>query len=87
MKRRVREAWTDFEASVMPKNAPEVQRVGMRWAFYAGALSLFSTIMTMLEPGQDATEADLANMDDLKKEFDAYQAELQAEAARSRRRN
>lgn len=37
MKNTIAEQWAAFEAAVVPKSAPPVQRQEMRRAFYAGA--------------------------------------------------
>lgn len=34
--KKIIERWREFEARVMPKDAPEVQRTEMRRAFFAG---------------------------------------------------
>jgi hypothetical protein len=56
-------AWAAYEQQVIPPHAPDIQKVESRRAFYAGAASLFGAIMNLLEPGQEATEADLQRMD------------------------
>lgn len=72
----IADAWRDFEIQVIPLDAPEVQRVESRRAFYAGAVTLFSGIMSILEPGEEPTEQDLETMDAIKAEIDAYAKEL-----------
>lgn len=74
----IADAWRDFEIDVIPLNAPEVQRVESRRAFYAGAVSMWSGLMSILEPGEEPTEKDLATMDAIKAEIDAYVKELQS---------
>ncbi len=65
----VARAWASFEAAVVPAEAGEHQRASMKMAFYGGASSLLAAILNMLEPGEDATAADLANMDALEAEL------------------
>lgn len=60
--------WHGFKISVL-QNAPEVQITEMRKAFFAGAQHLFSSILNMLEPGQNETETDLSRMDLIDKEL------------------
>lgn len=70
--------WRAFEHAVLPANASDVQREEMRKAFWAGAFALWAGLLNVLEPGTEATEADLAKMDDLKREFDNFAAEMGA---------
>lgn len=46
----------------IPLNAPPDQIKEMRMAFFAGALHLFSSIMTVLEPGEEPTEKDMERL-------------------------
>lgn len=74
----IAEAWRDFEIQVIPLNAPEIQRTECRRAFYAGAIAMFGGIVNMLEPGQEATEADLKKMDAIQAEINQYSGDLKA---------
>lgn len=69
-------AWTGFEQTVFSPEIGPVQRREMRRAFYCGAQELFATILRMLEPGEDATEADLTKMDDLNNELERFAEDL-----------
>jgi hypothetical protein len=69
--RRLAVAWDSY-AKLIPSDASAVQLQETRRAFYAGAVALFYTVATMLDEGQEPTEADLAKMDDLKAELDAW---------------
>jgi hypothetical protein len=69
--------WTSFEQNVFSPGIGPVQRREMRRAFYSGAAELFSTIMAMLEPGEDATDADLTRMNDLHDELERFKEDLQ----------
>lgn len=67
--------WLLFAASVeIPTGG--VQWVESRRCFFAGAATLFEAIMRILEPGEDATEADLARMERIAKELERYQREV-----------
>ena len=57
MKKPITEEWERFESFVVPREASDIQRKEMRSAFFAGALSLFNSIMNQLE--------DTGNPDDL----------------------
>jgi hypothetical protein len=58
----IERAWNTYREAVIPKQAPPVQITEMRRAFYAGAHSLLTTIMGLLEPGKEPTENDLRMM-------------------------
>lgn len=74
----IADAWRDFEIKVIPLNAHKIQRTECRRAFYAGAISMWRGILTMLEPGTEPTDADLKKMDEIKAEIDRYAVDLQA---------
>jgi hypothetical protein len=57
-------------------DAPADQLREMRMAFFAGAQHLFSSIMSILEPGAEPTEADLQRMDLIRTELDEWRAKL-----------
>lgn len=67
--------WQSMLATVVAKDAPAVQKEEMRDAFFAGAQHLFASIMSMLEEGAEATEADLARMSQISDELDAFIAD------------
>lgn len=65
-----------FAHYVIPKDAPPAQLVEMRLAFMAGAEHVFSSIMNMLDPGEEPTAADLRRMDLIQKEIDDWRGRL-----------
>jgi hypothetical protein len=65
-----------FAHFVIAKDAPEVQRSEMRLAFMAGAEHLFSSIMNILDPGDEPTAADLRRMDLIHREIKEWRATL-----------
>jgi hypothetical protein len=74
--------WVALRIQTIPLDAPAVQLQEMRMAYMAGAQHLFSSIMTILEPGQDETEADLTRMDLIHKELETFSKELELRASR-----
>ena len=68
----IEKVWNDYLLNVMPKDANVVQVEETRKAFYAGAACLFYAILGLLDPGTDATDADLEKMDALHKELDEF---------------
>ncbi len=72
--------WLDYRANVVPPQADETQVTETRRAFYAGAAILFSSLIDMLEPGAEATDADFKMMRSIQQEFAKFHAEVKAEA-------
>lgn len=64
--------WLGLRLAAIDPAAPEDQLREMRTAFFAGAQHLFSSIMTILDPGEEATEADLARMTLIHQELDEF---------------
>jgi hypothetical protein len=65
-----------FAHYVMPKDVSPLQMSEMRLAFMAGAEHLFSSIMSILDPGSEPTDADLRRMDIISRELDEWRAKL-----------
>lgn len=59
----VEAGWIGMRIACMDLNAPEIQVNEMRMAFMGGAQHVFSSIMTILDPGDEPTEADMKRMD------------------------
>lgn len=72
----IAEAWKRFEAMVLPASAGEVQRAETRKAFYAGASIMFRTMTGGVSEGDEIRDSDLALLDGIAKEVDAYGLEL-----------
>ena len=69
--------WAGFKLTCIPINAPQIQLDEMKNAFFAGAAHLFQSIMSILEPGDEATEKDLDRMQLISDEIDLYLAEFE----------
>jgi hypothetical protein len=69
--------WISLRVQTLPLDAPAVQLQNMRMAFMAGAQHLFASILTILEPGAEATDADLGRMELIHQELEAYRQELE----------
>lgn len=54
----IQAGWVGMFLTVIPPSASHTQVTEMRKAFFLGAQHLFSTIINMLEPGEEATEKD-----------------------------
>lgn len=64
--------WESYRKNVIAKDAGPTQLKEMRFAFYAGASSLFSTIINLLEPGTEPTENDLNRMSAIQDEIQEF---------------
>jgi hypothetical protein len=69
--------WVGLKFAIS-KDAPQVQVDEMRLAFMAGAQHLFASIMGILDPGEEPTDADLRKMDLIAAELDKVRGELAA---------
>lgn len=54
--------WIGLRLAAVPDNASAVQLEEMRNAFFAGAQHLFSSMMSIMEPGSEPTANDIARM-------------------------
>ena len=70
--------WLLLRAQAIPKDAPQIQLDEMRQAFFAGALHLFGSIMTMLDPDSEPTERDLRRMGSIAGELQSFIADYSA---------
>jgi hypothetical protein len=64
--------WVGLRIAAIPLDAPAIQLEEMRNAFFAGAQHLFSSIMTILDEGEEPTEGDLTRMDKIEKELKGF---------------
>ena len=76
--RLIEAGWITLRALILPRTAPAVQIDEMRKAFFAGAQHLFASIVSILEPDADVTEADLRRMSLIHEELERFRAELEA---------
>jgi hypothetical protein len=65
----------------MAADAPEVQVNEMRMAFFAGAQHVFASIVSMLEPGAEATDNDLMRMSLIQIELEIFVQQFKARSA------
>ena len=68
--------WIAMLRYVVPKDATETQVSEMRKSFFMGAEHLFSSIMSILDPGAEPTERDLNRMTLIHKELEAFRKEV-----------
>ena len=76
--------WISLRLAVIPLDAPAVQLEEMRNAFMAGAQHLFASLLTILEPDTNPTDADMMRMDLIDQELRAFVEELKLRVSRSK---
>lgn len=64
--------WKSYELLVLPVDASTIQRNETRIAFYAGAQHLFGSIMGILEPDAEPTDADLRRISNINDELNKF---------------
>ncbi len=75
----VEAGWVGLKLGLKLQEASQVQQSEMRWAFFAGAAHVFTSMMSFLEPGStEPTDKDLKRMDQLADELTRFQQELEA---------
>jgi hypothetical protein len=70
--------WVGLRLACIDERAPADQLREMRMAFFAGAQHLFASIMTILEPGAEPSDADLGRMDLIHRELKAFAEQFTA---------
>jgi hypothetical protein len=53
------------------------------WHFFAGAQHLFSSIVTILDPGEEPTDADIHKMDLIDRELQKFAREFELKVAKT----
>jgi hypothetical protein len=69
--------WVGLRLACDLHDAPAIQIQEMRQAFFAGAQHLFSSIMTILDPGAEPTDKDLERFDLIDRELRAFIADFE----------
>lgn len=80
----VEAGWAGYRVLVIPPDAPQIQIDESRTAFMAGAQHLFGSIMNILDPGEEESEADLRKMDLIDKELRAFAREMELRVQRTK---
>lgn len=58
----VEKAWQSYSRAVYPKGAGHIQLQETKRAFFGGGLSAINGFMSVLDPGTEPTERDMAQM-------------------------
>ena len=75
--RTIADQWAEFERRILPKNAPTVQRVETKRAFYAGAQAVLF-VMVQIADADASDEAGAAILEGLHDECRRFGAEIAA---------
>jgi hypothetical protein len=67
--------WEGFRDGIIPKDAPQVQLLECKRAFYAGAYCFYNWNMVQLDEVSEVTDADLDRMETIVKELEQFFAE------------
>lgn len=78
--RLIEVGWLSLRAMAIPDNASDIQVREMRKAFFAGAQHLYASIMGILDPGQEPTEADMSRMRLIDSELRGWYEDMKKEA-------
>lgn len=77
----VEAGWVGYKLCVLPEEASDVQISETRFAFFAGAQHLFSSIMAVLDPGDiEPTQRDLERMSKIHDELKRFEIQLRKAA-------
>lgn len=68
----IEKSWQSYRNEVIPEATSATQVIECRRAFYAGAQGLFTTILTILEPGAEPTDGDLETMNSIAAELKRF---------------
>lgn len=71
--------WIGLLLALRLEHVSDLQRDEMRKAFFAGAAHLFSSIVSMLDPGSEPSAADLRRMSQIHEELERFEEQLKAE--------
>lgn len=72
----IRQEWGDF-AKLFPEWTPQ-ERAAHRRAFYAGAVALYSTLMTNLTEGDEPQPKDEAMLEHMHDELEEFAKQLES---------
>lgn len=68
----VLEQWNEFVRMTLRPDAPAIQKLEMRRAFYGGAYMILFRVMAELSAGGETTPADLETMRDIQPELTEF---------------
>lgn len=69
---RIEDQWIEFRGKVIPADAPPVQVIEMRRAFYAGVEALLRITQTAFDSSSEATDGDVQVLVDVESELKEF---------------
>jgi hypothetical protein len=75
----IESGWISLRLAAIPPDAPAPQLEEMHMAYMAGAQHLWASMMSVLDPGEEPTDADMRRMDLIAAELSAYGDKLLAD--------
>lgn len=72
-------AWQSYRELVLQGRGSDTEQAECLLAFWAGAATLFYSIMDCLDPGDEPTDADLKRMDNIHNEIERFAKTFDAE--------
>lgn len=85
--RNFEQEWEDFKLNVIPEDASTIQINEMKKAFYSGALALVALQCKAFSDGQEVTDQDVDNYDQLVNEIVSECKSFSQERKREYERN
>ena len=76
--------WVGFRLAVIPPDAPAIQLEECKMAFFAGSLHLFSSMMTIMDPEAEPTDADLKKMSLIHEELERFGQQFELIATKAK---
>lgn len=75
--RLIEMGWVTLRALAVSPDASQLQLDEMRMAYMAGAQHTFSSIISILDPGEEPTEGDMKRMELISNELDNFRKEME----------
>lgn len=76
----IAQAWLSYRSRVLPQDAPSIQVIECRRAFYAGAQAFWTEMQALSGPGSDATADEARALDSLQQELRQFARSVEAGA-------
>lgn len=76
MSNEIRLRWREYETKAVPADAPFIQLVETRRAYFAGAMALLDVLLVARE--RESPRQFVESMDELKRESEDFRAEVEA---------
>lgn len=72
----IAKGWASYLVTVLPPDASKIQLWETRRAFYAGAQHFLMSVMRIMDPQAEPTEADLGRLEAMDQELQAFAREV-----------